>query len=84
MRQSVQGQTNHFQPDRQISESSSASTIGNFSENEIPLRSGLDYSVLKEKRFNGKPDKSLVNNGSSYSSVNTTTGKNALNGKSED
>lgn len=64
-RQSVERQTNHFQPDRQISESSSASTIGNFSENEIPLRSGLDYSVLKEKRINGKRDKSLVNNGSS-------------------
>ena len=82
--QPVERQTNHFQPERQMSESSLASTIGNFAENEIPLRSGLDYTMLKEKRINGKSDKSLVNNGSSYSSVSTTTGKNAENGKSED
>ena len=82
--QSVEGQTNHFQPEKQMSESSSASTIGNVAENEIPLRSGLDFSLLKEKRINGKPDKSLVNNGSSYSSLSTTAGKNAENGKSED
>ena len=71
-------QVNHFPLTRQMSGSSSTSTIGggNILENDATTRIGLDYSVLKEKCNNGRNNKSLIKSGSSYSSICSTLGEN--------
>jgi len=68
---STETQVYHFPLTRQMSGSSSTSTLGggNILENDAPTRIGLDYSVLKEKCNNGRGNKSLIKSGSSYSSI---------------
>ena len=75
---STETQVNHFPLTRQMSGSSSTSTLGggNILENDAPTRIGLDYSVLKEKCNNGRNNKSLIKSGSSYSSICSTLGEN--------
>ena len=75
---STETQVYHFPLTRQMSGSSSTSTLGggNILENDAPTRIGLDYSVLKEKCNNGRNNKSLIKNGSSYSSICSTLGEN--------
>ena len=75
---STETQINHFPLTRQMSGSSSTSTLGggNILENDAPTRIGLDYSVLKEKCNNGRNNKSLIKSGSSYSSICSTLGEN--------
>ena len=75
---STETQVHHFPLTRQMSGSSSTSTIGggNILENDATTRIGLDYSVLKEKCNNGRNNKSLIKSGSSYSSICSTLGEN--------
>lgn len=77
--QSIEGPKTHFPLKRQMSGSSSTSTIGNLIENDIPVRSGLEYGILKDKCNNGRQNVSSVKNGSSYSSICSTLGENDEN-----
>ena len=83
LRQLAEGQANHFPLRRQTSGSYSTSTLDNLNENEIPLRSGLDHSMLKEKSINGRQNRSLHKNGSNYNSFCSTLGENDENSFSE-
>ena len=69
---SIEGSKNPFPLKKQKSGSSSSSTIGNLAENDIPARSGLEYSILKDKRNTERPNTALVKNGSSHSSLCST------------
>jgi len=81
--QSIERQNNHIPMRRQMSGSSSASTLVNVNENETPVRIGLDYNMLKERSTNGRKNTPLVKNGSNHSSFCSTLGDNDENSISE-
>jgi len=83
LRQSMERQSNHIPVRRQMSGSSSTSTLVNVNENETPVRIGLDYNILKDTSTNGRKNTPLVKNGSNHSSFGSTFGDNDENSISE-
>ena len=83
LRQSIERQSNHIPLRRQTSGSSSTCNLGNFNENETPVRIGLDYNMLKDRSTNGRKNTPLVKNGSNHSSFCSTLEDNDENSISE-